>query len=595
MSRRCEHKRITALLCILAFFFIVLPATLYVRAKLYPPLSASDQAFMSLADDYFDQFYFPTYPTVATQNGIHLYDDQLEDYSKAGIDININALKQFEKRILAVDPKSLSVQIQGDRLLILSNIRSQLLTLEVIKPWQKNPDYYSSGITNSAFVIMSRRFASTNQRLRSLIEREKRMPDVLRDAQQNITNPPKIYTQIALEQLPGIISFFRVDLANAFKDASDKNLLQEFKETNDAVIAALEQYQTWLKTTVLPRSNGDFKLGADTYRKKLSYDEMVDTPLDQLLVLGTKNMRQNQQAYARIAQELYPNKTLKQAVAELGKQHPAPNQLLNSFRATFDDLISFIHAKQIVTIPSTVKPILEESPPFLRAITFASMDTPGPFESHAQEAYFNVTLPESNWSKQRTDEFMSTFNYPNINDISIHETYPGHYVQFLWMHHIDDRVRKILGASSNAEGWAHYAEQMMLDEGFGVDKLSDRELKLLRLGQLENALLRNARFIVGIKLHTGQMSFNQAVDFFIKEGYLSPTAALVETKRGTMDPIYLYYTLGKLQILKLRHDLEQKQGAEFSLLDFHNDFMKQGFPPIKIVRKALLQDDSDTL
>jgi uncharacterized protein (DUF885 family) len=223
------------------------------------------------------------------------------------------------------------------------------------------------------------------------------------------------------------------------------------------------------------------------------------------------------------------------------------------------------------------------------------MDTPGPFERFANEAYFNVTLPEARWDQQKTAEFMTTFSYPNINDISIHETYPGHYVQFLWMHEIDDRVRKILGANSNAEGWAHYTEQMMLDEGFGKGILSEKEIKLLRLSQLEQALLRNARFIVGIKLHTGQMTFAQAIDFFVNEGLQSPTVALIETKRGAMDPTYLVYTLGKLQILKLRHDLEQQLGSSFDLMTFHNNFMKQGFPPIKIVRKALLHNDSPTL
>jgi uncharacterized protein (DUF885 family) len=215
----------------------------------------------------------------------------------------------------------------------------------------------------------------------------------------------------------------------------------------------------------------------------------------------------------------------------------------------------------------------------------------------AKEAYLNVTLPDPSWSKQHTDEFMAQFSYPVINSVATHEAYPGHYIQFLWMHHLDDRVRKLLGANTNVEGWAHYCEQMMLDEGLAQYLYPNdrRQQLLLRLGQLQDALLRNARFVVGIKLHTGQMTMDQAIDFFVKEGYQSRAVGEVETKRGTSDPTYLYYTLGKLEIQKLRADLQAKQGKDFNLERFHDAFMQQGFAPIAIVRKAMLHDDSPVL
>lgn len=243
-------------------------------------------------------------------------------------------------------------------------------------------------------------------------------------------------------------------------------------------------------------------------------------------------------------------------------------------------------------------PILRESPPFMRATTFASMDTPGPFEPKADEAYFNVTLPDPKWDAARTAGFMAQFNYPVISNVAVHEAYPGHYIQFLWMHKLDDRVRKMVGASSNAEGWAHYCEQMMLDEGFGQPGhggTDARAADMLRLGQLQDALLRNARYIVGIRMHTQGMSIEDAVKFFVEEGYQSKEVGEAETKRGTGDPTYLYYTLGKLQILKLRADMENKLGRSFSLQEFHDGFMRQGFPPIRIVRRAMLGDDSPTL
>jgi hypothetical protein len=364
------------------------------------------------------------------------------------------------------------------------------------------------------------------------------------------------------------------------------------------VLSALEKYRTWLQGDVLPRSHGDFRIGADTFSRKLAYDEMVDLPLSKLLDIGYADLHKNQAEFQRIAKQVDSSKTPEQILLELGHDHPVPSQLLQSFRDTFTGLIKFIHDKQIITIPSDVRPTLEETPPFMRATTFASMDTPGPFEHVAKEAYFNVTLPEKSWRPERTEGFMHMFNFGTIVSTSIHEAYPGHYVQFLWVPQAPSRVRKILGANSNAEGWAHYCEQMMLEEGFGqpgAGAADARQANMIHLGQLQDALLRDARFIVGIKMHTGQMTTEEAVAFFQKEGYQSKETGEVETKRGTSDPTYLYYTLGKLEILKLRADLKARQGANFSLQKFHNDFMRQGFPPIKIVRAALLGDDSPVL
>ena len=397
---------------------------------------------------------------------------------------------------------------------------------------------------------------------------------------------------------PGIVHFFENDVPAAFADAKDPALKEEFAHTNSRVIAALNSYLDWLKSDLLARSNGDFRIGAVTFSKKLQYDEMVDLPLDKLLEIGWADLRKNQAHFNQVAKELEPDKDSRAVLEELGAMHPAPDQLIPTFTATFDGLVGFIRAHHIVTIPSDIRPIVEETPPFMRATTFASMDTPGPFEKHATEAYFNVTLPDPSMTPAQVEGFMHSFNIGTVISTAVHEAYPGHYVQFLWVPQAPSRVRKLLGATTNVEGWAHYCEQMMLDEGYGQPgqgAKDERESKFLRLGQLQDALLRNARFIVGIEMHTGKMTFDQAVDFFQKEGYQSKESALVEAKRGTTDPTYLYYTLGKLEIMKLREDLRKKQGSDFLLEEFHNNFLRQGFPPVKIVREALLGDNSPTL
>jgi uncharacterized protein (DUF885 family) len=563
---------------------------------LHPILSQADasdarQTFVAAADAYFDQVLFPFAPTQGTLTGYHQYDTKLEDPSRKNIDAQIATLHSVEKKIAAIPANGLDQTTRADRELVLANIHSALLTLEIVRPWEKNPDNYSGSISNAAFSLMERKFASPEDRLRSLIAREKLMPRTLAIARENLKNPPRIYTEIAIEQLPGIVSFFQHDVPLAFTDVKDASLNAEFASSNAAVIAALNEYLNWLKTDLLSRSKGDFRIGADTFIKKLAYDEMVDTPLDKLLEIGDANLN-------RIAKELEPGKDPRAVLEELGKNHPAPDQLLQSFRDTFDGLIHFIREHHIVTIPSDIRPILEETPPFMRATTFASMDTPGPFEQHATEAYFNVTLPDPSMTPVQVEDFMHAFNVGTVISTAVHEAYPGHYVQFLWVPSAPSRVRKLLGVASNAEGWAHYCEQMMLDEGYGqpgAGAKTERETKFLRLGQLQDALLRNARFIVGIKMHTGKMSFDEAVKFFQEEGYQSHETGIVETKRGTSDPTYLYYTLGKLEILKLREDMRKKQGAAFSLEKFHDEFLKQGFPPIKIVRQAMLGDNSPAL
>jgi uncharacterized protein (DUF885 family) len=558
------------------------------------------QTFTVLSEQYFSDVYFHFAPTNGTAAGLHQYDTQLEDYSAANIAREISALHEYEGRISAIDPTALDASVAADRDILLNSIRSTLLTLEVIRPWEKDPNMYSSGITNSAFVIMSRNYAPADARLRAVVAREELMPQVLLEARKNLKDPPKIFTEIALEQIDDIVSFFQNDVPSAFADATDTEARAAFLKSNAAVVEALKSYAIWMKSDLLPRSNGDYRLGAETFAKKLQYDEMVDIPLDRLLEIAFADLHRNQAEFARVAKEIDPTKTPQQELAELATIHPPPGQLLDAFHNTFDSLIAFIRTNHIITIPSDVQPTLEETPPFMRATTQASMDSPGPFETHSKKAYFNVTLPEKDWTPAHVAEYMAAFNVGTIVSTSVHEAYPGHYVQFLWQHQFPSKIRKLIGANTNIEGWAHYCEQMMLDEGYAAappnaTPAQVRQAKLIRLGQLQDALLRDARFVVSIKMHTGQFTFDQSVDFFVKQGYQSRSIGLVETKRGTSDATYLYYTLGKLEIMKLREDLRKKQGAAFNLQQFHDSFMLQGMAPIKVIRKAMLHDDSPVL
>jgi uncharacterized protein (DUF885 family) len=578
-------KRTLALTLLLAMQ--LLPGCFLAGAEPAPGQQAQ-AAFDQLVDQYFD-FYFNANPTAATQAGFHQYDRKLEDFSRAAVEAEVAGLTEFRKRFSAVQRMELSEQSAGDLDVLISSIDSRLLELQTIQMWRKDPDIYPSGVSYAVFLLMRRSFAPLPERLRSVVARERLIPEALEVARQNLHNPPRVYTEVALQQIPDTIAFFQNDVPEGFRAVQDPGLRAEFKASNDAAVAALKKYGRFLRQELLPASHGDFRLGAANFSKKLLYDEMIDIPLERLLEVGYEDLHRNQQQFRKVAAEIDSHRAPAEVLADLRKDHPPAGQLLQSFRDTLGGLRQFIEQNKIITLPSSVLPFVEETPPFQRALTTAAMDTPGAYESKATEAMFDVTLPEPGWSAKKVEQWMQGFNRGTIVSTAIHEVYPGHYTQFLWLQAAPSKTRKLLDNNSNSEGWAHYTEQMMLDQGYGGHDPK------LRLGQLLDALLRDARFIVGIEMHMGKMTLAQGQDFFIKEGFQVPPMAEVEARRGTSDPTYLYYTLGKLQILKLRQDYQKLRGAEFSLLEFHDRFMRQGSVPMKVIRRSMLGNDSPTL
>jgi len=580
-------KRAAALLLLILMPLTKLPAQNTASGTPSPEAVASAE-YDAMVNEYFDT-YFHFHPTEASYAGFHQYDNQLEDYSLRARDAELSFLLDTKQTAGYTHTEFLNEQQRLDLKILASAINARILELQEIRMWQKNPDIYSSSPTASIFLLMSRRFAPPAERLKSVIAREQQIPANLAAGRTNLKNPPRVYAEIAIEQMPGIISFFQKDVPAAFKDVTDAQLLAQFNAANGNVVTELQRYEAFLKTDLLPVSKGDYRLGPELYRKKLLYDDMVDIPLDRLLQIGYDDLHRNQAELRRVAAQIDASKTTEQVLAMLEQDHPRPDQLLQSFRDTFNSLIGFIQDRQIITIPSDVRPIVQETPPFARALTSASMDTPGPYETKATEAFFNVTLPEPSWSADKTKAWMEGFNRGTILSTAIHEAYPGHYVQFLWSKQFPSKVRKLIGCGTNIEGWAHYTEQMMLDEGYGNGDAK------LRIGQLQDALLRNARYIVGIEMHTAGMTLAEATDFFVREGHQTTAVAEREAQRGTSDPTYLVYTLGKLEIMKLRSDYQQKVGSNYSLQRFHDDFIKQGQPPIPIVRRVLLGNETPAL
>jgi uncharacterized protein (DUF885 family) len=544
-----------------------------------------EKRFYAVADQYF-QHFFKFEPSSATAAGIHDFDGTIEDVSATGRkkrdDFDRLSLKIFDE----IDSSKMSLQARNDLDLMKHQIASSLYNSEFLQNWKKNPDEYSSFCAATLFPVIRRDFAPLDERLKSVIAREKKMPDFLQDARKNIDPAavPRVYAEIAEEQLPGIIDFFKTDVPSAIKEARDAKLKEEFQKSNQDAIVALTEYQKFVKELLADKSacKGEYALGAEKYKRILELREMVDEPLDSLLARGEKELARLQSEFKETANAIDAKANPTELFETIAKKHPSADKLLGSVKDVLARIRAYLTEKKIVTIPGVDHLICEDTPPFMKATTIAAMDAPGPFEQTAKEAFYFVTLPEKSWDAKRVEEHLRAYSFPDILNTSVHEAYPGHYVQGQWNKLLVTNPRRMSGSGSNVEGWAHYCEQMMVEQGFGG---GDKELKLV---QIHDALLRCCRYIVAIKMHTQGMSVQQATDFFMKEGLQEKANAEVEAKRGTEDPTYLVYTLGKLDILALREQVKKAQGNAFDLQRFHDTFLSLGAPPLKIVRAELL-------
>lgn len=559
--------------------------------------------FNRLVDAYFN-YLFQIRPSWATQVGEHQYDGLLEDNSPDALDKYRVRLKKF--RLLFsdksfADSRALPLGSRLDCRMVLNHIDGQIFEIDEMHGLERDPDRYSSHLADSVFNLAKRNFAPQQVRLLSAIERMEKGPAYLKQGEANLKPSlvPKMFAQVALEQLPGTIELFEKTIPDAFKDAlksSSPEVRKRFQAADARLIAALKEYQSFVKETILPHATGQFAIGAERYAKKLRFDEMEEAKLPLLLKRGYEELRRLQDKFNKLASEINPEVAPLQCFTAISSDHPPARNLVPATSSVLERIAAFIETRDILTIPSKDRVTVAESPSFLRALTFASMDTPGPFETKAKEAFYYVTPAESSWPKERIEEHMRTFSYPDLVNTSVHEAYPGHYVQFLWVNKAPSKVRKLIGCSSNDEGWAHYCEEMMVEEGLPPKDESyykehpeaealDR--KKLAMVQVHDALLRVCRYIVGIEMHTNGWSYEKGRDFFIKEGYMEKANAEREAKRGTSDPTYLVYTLGKLEILRMRSEFAAKQGSQYTLKDFHNRFLKCGFPPLPVVRAEI--------
>lgn len=549
--------------------------------------ASGSSTFSSFVDTYFDSLYAFA-PSAGTAAGFHQYDNRIEDLSGATIQRRIATLQSQLSRLDSLRATKLSLDDSIDAAMIDGAIRSELQDETIIRTWQKNPMIYAGLAGQAVDLLMKRNFATPAERLVSVTARLRGIPAVLSAMRANIADPPKEFTDLAMRIAEGSVGFFKGDVATWAADAagSDTSALRAFTAVNDSAVAALQSAATWLKNDLVPKSKGSYAIGAQAFADKLRYDEMADIPLDRLLAMGEANLEKDYKDFVATAQKVAAGKSVTDAYTSLENEHPTAANLIESAKSTVEGTRQFLIDHKIVDIPSEVRPIVTETPPYARNGSFASMDTPGAYETKATEAFYYVTPPETNWDAKHVEEHMRLFNPSVMRIITVHEVFPGHYLQFIYAKQFPTKTRKLLAASSNAEGWAHYAEQMMVDEGFGNGDPK------IRLAQLEEALLRDCRWVVGMKEHTQGWTVEQGAKLFVDKCFQTPANAYEESRRGAYNPTYLYYTLGKLEIYKLRADYQRAKGSAYSLQEFHDQFVKQGAPPIKVIRRILLPGDT---
>jgi uncharacterized protein (DUF885 family) len=551
---------------------------------------AEAQSFQNLVTTFYDN-EFRAHPIAATSIGVHDYDAEVDDLSRDGQAKDTARLHKALDALTAIDPATLSAGDRDDREMLINSIKGTLLDVETIRYWQKDPDVYVRSATSAVFSLVHRDFAPLADRLRSVIARERQIPMLLATGKANIEHPPRAFVDIAIRNVAGSINFLKIGTPATFAAVEDQELKREFTASNDSAIAAFEDYKTYLEQELKPRADGDFALGSDLFAKRMAYNEMVDTPPDRLLDIAYAQLHKDQAALSEAAREVDQTAPIEAVLKEIRAQHPTVDTLIPTARDDLAGLRAFVLDHHIATIPSDLLPKVEETPGFRRATIAAAMDSPGPLEQRATQAFYYVTPPDVGLTPDKLEQYLEAYYFPGIEIISVHEVWPGHFLQYLTRRTHPDwsLARQMANSYSTREGWAHYAEQMMVEQGLG-----DGDPKL-KIAQIEMALLRDCRFIASIEMHTKDKSVDDAMQVFMKKCGSPEPEARREAYRGTRDPGYINYTVGKLEILKLRDDYRAKMGDKFSLTDFHDRLLAGGLVPLKIIRREMIGADGPVL
>jgi uncharacterized protein (DUF885 family) len=555
----------------------------------------ADAEFTAVAEEFI-KGYLNARPLLGTQLGLHEYDGRAPDFSRLAIDAELQRLRRFDDRLRKFFPEKLRPRTAIDLRILQAAVANELFEFQEVHKFERNPMTYAECANLNIYI--ARNWIPLEERVRSLTAIESQIPNILIAGKTNLDPVlARPYVELAIDIARGAADFLRNDMAAAMEGLKDQEVRGNFLEANRKAVLALTDFATWLEKEKLPKASPDFAIGAARFQRWLNETELMDAPPEKILELGLAQIKEEQQAFAEAARVIDPNNPAIEIFKQIQKEHPAPEQLIPEIAKGLDQIRNYVTEHKIVAIPSNVRAQVKETPQYDRATTFASMDTPGPFEKKATEAFYYVTPVEPDWTPQEKEEWLTSFNRYDADITSVHEAYPGHYVQYLHLNASNaTKIEKIFSSYAFEEGWAHYCEQMMLEQGFGGPKKppgNEEEKKRAakyRMAQASEALLRLCRLCCSIKLHTQNMSVDEATKFFMDNCYYEEKPSRSEAMRGTFDYGYMNYTLGKLQILKLREDFKAQEGDKFSLEKFHNQLLDHGMPPIRLLREIMLKD-----
>ena len=555
------------------------------------PQPAPSPAFSAIVDEYLDQFA-RRHPSIAAGNGIHAHDDALEDFSQPSIAAEIEWLKAFRVRLDRLDPAPLGADDRVDRRILLGIVDGWLLDLDSVRTWTRNPMIYAASISDGVHNLMTMESSPADVRMRRATAKLKAVPRLLGSARQNIRNPPRVFVERAVVMFRGISDLLGHDLPLAFAAEAGPDLNALLQAAADAR-REVDAYARELEAR-LPQAKGPFAIGTAAVEARYRAEELIDLPAASLLAIGDRELTRVQAEFAAAAARVNTGKPARPAVdvwREVLADHPRRGELVGAAQKTVDELLTFIRERRLVDLPPAERVVVAPAPAY--DLGLASMHSSPPLEPHPVKSYYYVTDAQADWPTDRQEAWLQKFNYPTLADISAHEVAPGHYVHSLFMRRTPGKIRRIwIGLnpfpqpSSGQDGWAHYAEQLVSDEGF------KRDDPRYRMAQASEALTRICRLIVGLRLHSGAWTIDEAAGFFEREAHLPPPAARQEAVRGTYDPTYGGYFLGKLAALKLRRDVAAALGNRFDLREFHERVMTNGIAPWWAHRQLLMPGDT---
>jgi hypothetical protein len=529
--------------------------------------------------------YFEAHPVFAANAGRHEYDGRLPDWSPEGIAGEIVRLRSERSRAAELDPATLDERRAFEREVLIAAADADLFWLEAAEWHRRSPLFYAGTLDPNLY--LAREYAPLERRMRGYVDYARAVPRAVEQARSNLRTPmPRTHAELGEKSFTGLAGYFETDVPAVFAAVDDAGLQAEFREANAAAARAARELGAWFHDQIPPAGEdaGEFRLGADLFARMLRDTERVDVPLAELEAAGRRELERNLAALREACADYAPGLSVAECLARVEARKPAGGPVAAA-RRQLAGLRRFVEEKGLVSIPGEEQALVEEAPPYQRWNS-AYIDVPGPYDRHLPSIYY-IAPPDPSWSPEEQAEYIP--GEADLLFVTIHEVWPGHFLQFLHSNRAESELARLFVGYGFAEGWAHYSEELMWEAGFGDGD------PYLHIGQLQNALLRNVRYVVALGLHTGDLALEEAERMFRELAFQDPANARQQAARGTFDPAYLNYTLGKLMVRRLREDWTVSCGGRCTSREFHDRFLSYGGPPIPLVRKAMLGETAGAL